>query len=306
MKLLYNDVDITQHIKIMETVINDNCGGIADSVNLIFSDTEKLWRKWSPQKGDKIELLDNLSTGIMHVDEYSINKGIFSLGALSIPQISKVKHTKSWGNIRFKKLAKDLIEPLGFSLETFGVNDWSYESLDQVNQTNLEFLNFICILEGYNLKIYNNKAIIYNEFEIEKSSSPIDIYEEDFIGDYEFFTSNMDIYSSCEISYFNKELLKYEYKLKNITQGPVLKINDIKVNNFSEAERFSRGLLKNANKKEFVGSFVMRTNENIAAASIININNLGVFSGKYFIESINRNVTSNKSRLNIRKVLEWF
>lgn len=308
MEVIYNNVDITNDIKINKAVMYDICGGKADSLDIVFSDTEKKWREWAPKKNDTIVILkDGFSSGIMYIDELILSSSKYTIRARSTPLKSKSNKTKSWENIRFKDIAKELTNELGLQLETYGIQDYLYDRLDMLNKTNLQFLNEICILEGYSLKITNGKAIIYNEKELEKAPAVINISEELILGrDYEFSVISNGLYSSCEIDYFTQDdrLINYNYIPPNPPIAPSYKLN-LRANSQSEAERYAKSVLRYFNKKETTGTFSIRLNTNIAAGNTINLD-LNQLSGKYFISSIIQNLTSNRSYLHVRKVLEGY
>lgn len=308
MELVYNNIDITKDISILNATILDNSGGKADSVDLTFSDTKKLWRKWGVQKGDTLILSkDGFSSGLMYVDDFNMSRGKFTIRGISVPLKSKSNISKSWENIRFKELASQLASELGLTLETYGIIDYTYDRLDMINKTNLQYLNDICILEGYSLKITNNKAIIYDENLFEQSTTVDDITEDRIIGDYSFNTISNSLYSSCTVECFssNNNLIRYKFSPANAPIGSDLKVA-LRVVNQGEAERYARGLLRNSNKNETTGSFFIKLNTNIAATNTVNLNGFGVFDGKYFIDSIKHKLTNGKSHLKVRKVLEGY
>lgn len=308
MQLIYNDIDITKDVRILGASIKDNSGGIADSISILLSDTEKLWRQWGPQKNDTIILINNsFSSGLMYLDELNLLRGKYKIKGISTPLNSKTAKSRVWDNIRFKKLAQDLTEELGLSIEFYNVQDYTYDKLEQVKKSNLGYLNERCILEGYNLKISNGKAIIYDESTLENIVSG-NLRESDFIGDYDFKSISSKLYSSCEIKYFTASnvLVEYTYTNNKAPLGPVLKIDTIRASNLGEAQRFSKNLLKFHNKEEIKGAFTTRINTNLAAASIVSLDSLGSFSGKYFIDSVNQDLTSDKSYFQVRKLLEGY
>ncbi|WP_049043317.1 phage late control D family protein [Clostridium sporogenes] len=302
MKLFYNDKDITNDVDIIDASIKDNSGGIADTISIEFSDIKKLWRKWEPQKGDEIILSkNNFSSGKMFIDELGVTKGRYFIKAISIPLESKTNNTKSWEKATFIEIAQNLVQELGLQLETYYIKNYLYERVDMINKTNLEFLNYLCILESFNLKICNGKAIIYDEKTLESFKSIKTFNEDDFVSDYSFDTISNGLYGSCLIKHFGEKLIEHKITINNI--GPTLQ-KDIKVTNLAEAERFGIGLLRYSNKNETTGTFPIKLDTSLAAGNTIDIKNLGHFNGKYFISSVKHILTKNKSYLNVRKVLE--
>ncbi|KNF08559.1 hypothetical protein CLPU_6c00450 [Gottschalkia purinilytica] len=306
MQLIYKDTDITNEVDIIIANLVDNAGGKADSVEILLGDSKKYWRQWNPQKNDEIIIRkDGFDSGVMFIDELYIENSKFRINALSTPLDAKTKKTRSWENIRFKKLAYDIARDIGFTLETYGVEDWLYDRVDQVEKVNLEFLNERCILEGYCLKVTDEKLVIYDERKLENMSPALTITENILIGPYNFKTVNNKTYSSCLIRHLKEhEVIEYRYDDLNI-YGPTLKPN-IRVSNLGEAERYSKNLLRNANKKEFQGRFYIKLDTSVSAGSIVEIKDMGSFNGNYIIDSITYYLTQGKSLLNVRKILEEY
>lgn len=308
LNLTYNNEDITASVNTLQASITDSSGGIADKINIVFSDTEKYWRQWKPQKGDVLTLSHgSFSSGTMYLDEFEASNGTFALAAISTPLKAKHTNSKTWENIRFIQLAKQLVTELGLELVTYHIQDYLYDRLDMLNKTNLQFLNERCILEGYSLKISNGKAILYDEKTLEASSAVSDIKEDMFLGDPSFKTVSSGIYSSSSIEYFSHDnkIIKYRFEPSSAPMGPELTLK-IRANNQGEAERYARNILRSFNKNETIGAFTIEFNSNLAAGSVVNIKDMGSFSGKYYITSIKHNLTSEKSRIIVRKVLEGY
>jgi hypothetical protein len=306
--LIYEGKDITGAVNIKSADIYDNAGGVADKTELVFADAESLWSKWKPAKGHKLIIKNQgFSSGLMYVDEWYQSRGLFRLKAISTPLSSKTTKTRSWENIRFLKLASDIAQNQGLTLQTFNITDWLYERADQVDKTDLEFLNERCILEGYCLKITDGKAVIYNEA-LQENESPVKtIYRSSFIGDYDFHSISNGLYSGCIVRHMTEkgELIKHEFMPVAAPCGPVLK-KDIPLNNQGEAERYAKGFLRYSNKHETVGLIKIKLDMNIAAGNMVRIADVGMADGNYFIDRIIPKLTSDISILNLRKPLEGY
>lgn len=308
MNLKYNGIDITDNVNIIDASITDRCGGKADSMDITFSDVKKLWRQWQPIKGDILEVSGNgFSSGAMYIDEFGVFNGEYNIKSKSIPLNSRTRKSNIWENIRFKQIMSQLAAEIGLQIKTYGIEDYLYDRVDMLNKTNLEFISERCILEGYSLKITNSKAVIYDEKVLENYDPVKEITEELLIGSYSFKTISAGIYSSCLVEYFSNDnrAIKYKFIPKDSPIGDILKFN-LRVNNIGEAERYARNLLRYANKMETTGTFNIKQDSTLAAGNTINIKDMGLFSGKYFIDLINHSFTNGKSYLKVRKILEGY
>lgn len=300
MKLIYEGVEI--NLKILECKITDNIGDKADSIIISFADSELKYRQWNFKKNDCIEVIDGLfSTGKMYIDDFGCSNGKYTIKALSIKKKIKTKNTRAWENVRFLDLAKDLVKEEGLNLKTYGIENYIYERVDKDKRNNIDFLNFRCMLEGYNLKISNNEALIISETFLEEQIEEIIIYKEDMINKYDFKTTSNNIISGCEIIYNSDFLVKGRY-INRKFNGEILKINDIQTYNIVEANRFCKNIFKKYNKYETIGKFTIKKNTNISAGNTIKILDLELFNGKYIIEKVIHDLVNNQSRINVRKV----
>lgn len=304
MKVIYENTEI--NIQVSDCKVIDNMGGKADSLAITFADIKGECRKWEFKKNHSIEVIEEpFSTGKMYVDEFGCGAGKYSIRALSIRKKVKTKFTRTWENVRFLELVNDLIKDEGLELETYGtIENYEYARVDQIEKNNIEFLNERCILEGYNLKICDGKAIIVSEMFLEQQKESLILNPSMFVGKYNFNCTSKDIYGGCEISYASRKFIKGSYILNQ--DDELLKLRNIMVSNSYEAERFAKNILRSYNKYEVTGTFYLNKNSNIAAGVPLKIENLDSFNGKYIIDRVYQDLILGKTKVIVRKVLEGF
>lgn len=113
--------------------------------------------------------------------------------------------------ITLKELVTQIANKHEMSSEIYAENDF-FERLDQNNETDLAFLDRIIKETALNMKVNDDKIIIFSDEEIEKNET-IDKFE---VTDYRIrsFTlkkKNKDIYDKVEVSYYDpdkKKLIK--------------------------------------------------------------------------------------------------
>ncbi|NFE73379.1 hypothetical protein FDC27_05160 [Clostridium botulinum] len=301
MDLYYEGVKL--EVIINNYKIDDNMGGKCDSVSVTFADIKHECREWNFKKNDVIEIVEYpFSSGKMFVDGYSCSNGLYTIQALSIKKKLKNKKSKSWENVRFLDLARDLLKDSDLELETYGIDDYLYQRVDQLEENNIEFLNYRCKLEGYNLKITDGKAVIVSESYLEKQNTALTVTLTEFKDDYGFECTSNKVFGGCELSSFSKEFIKGSFI--NDDSLEILKISNIVAYSIEEANRFSKNILRSYNKKETTGYFSIEKNNTIAAGNTIEIK-LDLFSGKYIIENL-FSTRNGKTKLKVRKVLEGY
>ena len=305
LKLIYEDTDITKGVDVKKAEFIDTAGGRADSLELRFSDTKGIWSEWKPSKNDKIQISENgLSSGTMYIDELEQLRGMFIIRALSIPQDAKTHNTKSWESIRFLEFATEIASKHGFSVETYGIENYLYNRVDQFEQSDFEFLAWRCLIEGFMLKTFDRKVVIYSQDFIEKIPSVKSIPISCFDGDYKFKSKSTGIYSGCQASCNG---IKVVFKPQKKVFGALLKCNNIHFSSVNEGNRFARNLLKSENKYETTGAFATKLDTGLSAGSNIDISGIGIADGKYFCEQIRHDmVSSGKSTFRVRKPLEGY
>ncbi len=303
-KVIYEGTEI--NIEVSDCRIIDNMGGKADSLAISFADIKNECRKWDFAKNNTIEIIDKpFRTGVMYIDCFGCSSGSYNIDAISIKKTFKSKKTRTWEKVNFLDLAEDLMQELGLKLETYGIDDFQYSRVDQIQKNNLEFLNYRCMLEGYNLKISNGKALIVSENFLQNQNEVLTLNPSCFIGKYNFKCKSNDVYGGCETISFSGTLIKGSY-ISNKANGELIKITDIPITSIGEANRFSKNILMSLNKYETIGIFTINKNTLIAAGNLIKIENLDSFNGKYIIENIIHDLISGKSKLTVRKIMEGY
>ncbi|MCR4436157.1 MAG: hypothetical protein QHH06_10290 [Clostridiales bacterium] len=308
MQLLYAGTDITDSVRILKADIHDTAGGEADSVDVLLSDTDKLWRAWAPVKGDVLEVKQaGFTSGAMFIYFIQGFRGKFVLKAKSIPLEAKTPRTRTWENIRFIGFVGDIARNYGFEFDTYNIDNWLYDRLDQVEIPDLQFLAQRCNMEGYCLKVNNRKIIVYKESALEARPPVLSLSLNNLIGDYGFYTISEGLFSSCLVRYLDNHgsLVNYQYTPANAPAGPVLKAN-IRAASQSEAQRYAQGLLRGKNKWETWGDIAIKLNTSIAAGNTLDMTGLQMFSGKYFVHSCTHQFLNDKTVLRIRKILEGY
>lgn len=307
MRLIYEGTDITSAVRIMRADIIDTAGGMADSVELKFADPDGLWSRWKPEKGHGITILEGgFSSGIMYVDAIAQNRGSMCIKGTSMPLHARTPKSKPWESIRLVAMAREIAATYGFTMLAYGIRDHMYERVDQVEQTDFEFLACRCVLEGYVLKICDRKLILYDEAAFEASTSVRTIRAEQFDGDYEFRTVSTGLYGSCSIRGSSPQgTISSVFAPPSAPAGPILKPK-IYAGSQGEADRYAKGVLRNENKRESTGRIQIELDSGIASGCCVSIAGTGMADGKYFVEQAMHRLAEGKTVLRLRRPLEGY
>lgn len=309
MQILYNGVDISSDVNLINDELIDNAGGIPDSISLTFSDNSGLWSQWNPQKNDNLEVKEgSFSTGKTYIDDIGQSLSVFTLKALSIPQPAKTCRTQGWDNVRLMQIVNQIAARYGFAVKSYGITDYLYERVDQIQQPDFEFLAYRCMLEGYAIKIHDKTIIIYQEsmFELQ----PVDLKNSvipvtKIIGDFKYRDKSTDIYQTVEV----RSQTRAGYILGKFTApgiyGPTLP-QIIYCSSQTEADRFARNIARYYNKLMQTMKFDTDINTGWAAATNLQVNDTGISAGKYFAHRVIHSIMKNKTRLILRRPLEGY
>ena len=153
--------------------------------------------------------------------------------------------------------------------------------------------------------IYNGKLLAYNEQYIEKQT-PAGTLEVDENGVFSYQDNRAACYGSCEVS---SGKYSGKYKAPNTNSTTVLRPDKaIPVTSNSEAGRFAKGLLRNANKYGHTGQFSKSLLTGYAAASLLKLKTkkASAWDGTVFVYKVRHDFVRNKSTLYFREPLEGY
>lgn len=237
-----------------------------------------------------------------------------SLKATSLPYSSTVrteKKTKAWENIKLSAIAAEIASKNGMKVMFISSYDPKYTRREQVQTSDIVFLQRLCKDAGISLKVSANIIVLFDEADFEKKPTVRNIVRgaADVIS-YRFGTSTNDTkYAKCHVTYTDpktKQTIEYTYTLRNADQnGQVLEINE-KVQNREEARQLAMKRLRQKNKAEFSAEFSLVGDALLVAGVTVQVVGWGMFDGKYIVETATHSVTASGYTLQIklRRVLE--
>jgi uncharacterized protein len=203
----------------------DEAMGKADSVDLDLQDSGRAWLDENfPIKGSKIvatiEVLDWRFPG----DRYEHKCGSFTIDSVgfkgppntvsvkanSIPTNTKIKSkntVKAWENTTLRSTAEQIATQNGMTVQWNAGEDPPYKRLEQLDQSDLAFLQSKADENGLCIKITDNKIVFFDEADFEtKEPEPNDrlIYDQNVLS-WSFNTKMTDVVSEATNSFQNPE-----------------------------------------------------------------------------------------------------
>lgn len=306
MNLIYEGVDITTKVAINRCETETYAENRADQLILRFSDAAGKWDKWRPACGDVIQLNDGAArTGKMFISSITPENGLLTLRAMAMPLTGENVNSQSWENVRLFQLCTDIAKKHGLKLVTYGVTDQLYSYIQQPRTTDFSFLNRLLQLEGCAMVIYDGTLVVYDELQRDKSaaSATVKIGAD---GRFTFTDNSAQIYGSVELvsGAFRGTFTDPSAPATRILkpEKPVECMSD------AEAQRFARGILRQANKYAYTGSFRRKLSKDYAAGTILNLQTEKAesWNGKIFITRTRSNFLTGESKIFFRRTLEGY
>jgi hypothetical protein len=302
-QLFFRGVDIAPKVGISKASIIDSAGGQLDSVEVVFADPEGLWSGWDPQLGDSIRLAqDSFDSGECYVDQRGQRQGLYILRGLSAPEDVKSRRSRSWEKVTLLQLAGDVASAHGLTLAPYHVRDQTYDWVDQTGQGDLEFLAARCALESIAVKVNNKKLILYDEAAFEAAAPVRTIRRGDLCGGLEFLDDQSGLCSGCIVSYGG---VTGEFMVPG-GSGSVAARGDLYVTSIGEAQRFAKGLARQANRRARMLAGTILLDLTLAGGSMVRVTGVGTADGLYMVDEAEHLLTEGLTSLRLRKRLEGY
>lgn len=256
--VIFNKVDISDEIAHSISSLNytDNSKNAIDDLEIELENLDYRWLKeWYPDENAQLlvgihEELENetnfLDLGTFYVDEPTFEDQKLTLKCLALPldqNIRDQKNSVAWENITLKELVTQIANKHEMNAEIYAENVF-FERLDQNQETDLAFINRVVKEIGLNMKVSDDKIIIFDDEEMEKNDT-IEVFNiKDYrIRSFSLKKKNKEIYDKVEVSYYDPDKKKVVKEI--ITKEELDKRNQVTT---EEKESESKGS-KKTNKK---------------------------------------------------------
>ena len=258
--VIFNKVDISDEIAHSISSLNytDNSKNAIDDLELELENMDYRWLKeWYPDENAQLivgihEELENetnfLDLGTFYVDEPTFENNRLNLKCLALPldqNIRDQKNSVAWERITLKELVTQIANKHEMNAEIHADNEF-FERLDQNQETDLAFINRIVKETGLNMKVSDDKIIIFDDEEMEKNDT-VEIFNinDERIRSFSLKKKNKEIYDNVEVSYYDPD--KKKVIKETITKKELEKRNQVTTEN-SEEKSSENKKSKNSSK----------------------------------------------------------
>ncbi len=297
MKFIYEGVDITSSIDIRDCVHDMHAAGQADTLRITIDDEKKKWDKWGAKEGDSVRLVsDSVDTGTMYVSRMRFKDGALELTASSVPAAMFDKKSKTWNEVTFLRMARDIAQNHGLKMASHFVQDKKYKIVQQ-GESDAAFLNKRCALEGCAFLVFDGTMVVYDEKGMEGRGSGKTLT----LSDQEIFeTSSKGKYGACE--FWNG---KHHGHYKEGEGRVFVPEFPFETESDAQANRFAKNLLRMKNKNARTGNKQMiGIDKNYVPAGLVTIQSgqAGSWDGLAFIYRVRNDYVHEKSKVFFRKI----
>ena len=190
-----------------------------------------------------------LDLGTFYVDEPMFEDQKLTLKCLALPldqNIRDQKNSVAWEKVTLKELVMQIANKHEMNAELYAENVF-FERLDQNKETDLAFINRVVKEIGLNMKVSDDKIIIFDDEEMEKNDT-IEVFNiKDYrIRSFSLKKKNKEIYDKVEVSYYDPDKKKVVKEI--ITKEELDKRNEVTTGDSEEKESKAKDS-KKTNKK---------------------------------------------------------
>lgn len=297
----------------------DEAENNADNISITIDNVDKRWANgWTPKLNDKIAAKiswtdennkkNKIDCGSFAVDDFLISSSPLTcrINATIKPvknEFSVTPKSKLWKDVSVKQIASEITSASSLKLVYDSDVEDKIKELEQSNQTDSSFLKSLCDKYGLSLKVYDNKAVIYDVARYEDKDSVAGI-KPDQCTQWTYNNSILGTYTGAVFSYTNSK----DNKTISVTVGKSDRLLYINESADDEADAMKKAIAKvnKSNRDLITMSLELVEPMLITATNCVDLFGFGgEIDGKYFITSINHNIAGSgySQSLSLRKVI---
>lgn len=238
-----------------------------------------------------------------------------TLKGTSIPYTSKLrteKKSRAWEKYTLKGIGQQIANESGMKLMYEASDNPKYKRKEQIQTSDIKFLQTLCHAAGMALKVTTMQIVIYDAEEYDKKPA-VKTFKKgsgDIIS-YKLGTRLTDTaYTSCHVSYTDpetKETIEYTYTPDSkMGSGQVLEINE-KVRTKTEAKQLAKKRLREKNTQEYTASIKVVGDVALVAGATAILKGFQQFDRKYKVTTAKHSLIGGyTTELTLKQVLEGY
>lgn len=245
-----------------------------------------------------------LDCGQFELDDVSADgpPSSITIKATALPYTASVrqtKKTKAWEAYTLRGIAEEIARVNGMACLFDAEKDIPYSRVEQYRESDIAFLQRLCILAGFSLKATNNMLVVFDQRIYDKKDAVMTIRRSDKQHTkYKLKVGKRDKeYSSCRVSYttpsgkvISATAYVDDYDSDKQTNQQ-LEIT-AKVSSIAEAQALAEKKLKLHNKYSRTVSITLPGDPSAIAGKAVDLSGWGYWDGKYIISKAKHTISS--------------
>jgi phage protein D len=258
-----------------------------------------------------------LSCGTFEIDSVDVSgpPHTVAIKSTSIPYTSTLrmeKKSRAWEKITLKEIGTQIAQESNMNLMYEADYNPLYERKEQIQTSDIVFLQKLCKAAGMALKVTELTVIIYDAavYDNKPEVKTLTRGSADIIS-YRLGTSLTDTaYTSCHVSWTDaetQETIEYTYTPDSSTgTGQTLEINE-RVTSTAEAVELAKKRLREKNTQEHTASFTIVGDVSIVAGVTVRLSGFQEFDRKYKVTEAKHKLTGGYTvDISLKQVLEGY
>lgn len=299
MELIINGEEIAEPIG--RCIFDEYATNRADVLEVTIDDSRKNIEAMNLKKGDIISASeDQIKTGKMFISKIGYTGNSISIRAVSTDAKRFTEKTQYKESISFEEMIKEVAKETGYEAKMIHTLNLFYKELQRQNETPTAFLARRLALESFQMRVHDEKIIIFDE-RIQEQKDIMDELNEDTLQNAIMNTNDAGLIASIE-----NRCKADGYTIHTIVRsgiaGKTIERN-ILCSSIAESERFCRSLMREANKYEYLTSGRVEGLEKSVGQTVgFNTNKRG-FSGKKYIYRVTHDLSNRNQMIYMRNVI---
>lgn len=299
MELIINGEEIAEPIGMC--IFDEYATSRADALEVKIEDSGKNIEAMRLKKGDVISAsTDELETGKMFISKIGYAGSSVMIRAVSTDAERFKEKTQYKESISFEEMIKEVAKETGYEAQMIHTLNLFYKELQRQNETPTEYLARRLALECFQMRVHDEKLIIYDE-RIQEKKNTVDDLSESTLQNTMMSTSDAGLIASIE-NRCREEGYTIHTVVRSGLTGKALEKN-ISCSSIAESERFCRALMREANKYEYMVSGKVEGLKKAVGQTVGFDTEKEGFSGKKYIYRVTHDLMNSNQMLYMRNVI---
>lgn len=320
--ITFDGTDITKDIKpyLLSLRYTDNMDDLTDDIQIGLQDRDGIWLESWLQKAVEAAASGKLKISAVITPENWGNNGTLPTGDFELDTVDasgpastitikgtslafsaslrQTKKSKAWENYTLSGIASEIAGGGGMGCMYESAVNPSYDRVEQVDQSDIDFLKKLCEDAGISIKATDGKIVLFDLATYESKPPVITIKrgKEGGYIKYKLSSGSADTqYSKCRVSYMNPatgNLIEGTAEDSSVTTEQCLEIT-AKVGSVGEAQALAKTHLRLHNKFSKKISFTFPGNTALVAAVTVQLEGWGAWDGKYLVKKADHTVSAS-------------